>query len=205
MFSISRLASAATSLALASVLVFAVAGCDSTAGDEGATGTLQVMLTDAPFPFDRAEAANVTIERVVALTTSDTTETGEEEGDGGRVVLSDEEQSFNLLELRDGVTAPLATEELPAGTYEQIRLILGENASVVMEDSTTYDLQVPSGTQTGVKVLLGGLTVEPGTESELTLDFDVEESFVVKGNPDSPAGINGFLFKPTVKVKSMNE
>ena len=192
--------------AVLSVGALAVAGCDSTGTDDGQTGSLQVMLTDAPFPFDRAEAANVTIERVLALTTSDTTETSVGEADDeGRVVLSDEEQSFNLLELRDGVTAPLAAEELPAGTYQQIRLILGEEASVVMDDGTTYDLTVPSGTQTGVKVLLGGLRIEPGAESELTLDFDVEDSFIVQGNPDTPAGIEGFLFKPTVKVKNIDE
>ncbi|PSQ99089.1 MAG: hypothetical protein BRD48_05125 [Bacteroidetes bacterium QS_9_68_14] len=193
--------SAVSALALASLLLFTVVGCDGAGEDGGRTGTLQVMLTDAPFPFESAEAANVTIERVVALPASDSPDVEE----NNRFVLTDETQSFNLLELRDGVTAPLAGEELPAGTYEQIRLILGEEASVVMDDGTTYDLQVPSGTQTGVKVLLEGLDISAGEETELTLDFDVSKSFVTKGNPGAPGGVQGFLFKPVVTVERIDE
>src|SRR5690606_121531 len=32
------------------------------------------------------------------------------------------------------------------------------------------------------------------------LDFDVSKSFVIQGNPETPAGINGMILKPTLRV-----
>ena len=32
------------------------------------------------------------------------------------------------------------------------------------------------------------------------LDFDVSRSFVVQGNPSTPAGIKGFIFKPVIRA-----
>lgn len=119
------------------------------------------------------------------------------------MTVSQDTQAFNLLELRNGVTAPLGEVEVPEGTYEQIRLIVAEDASVVMKDGTTYDLKVPSGTETGIKVLTGGMKVDSETLTSITLDFAVDESFVVKGNPNSPAGIKGFNFKPVIKLEDL--
>ena len=39
-----------------------------------------------------------------------------------------------------------------------------------------------------------------GGETVLVVDFDVNQSFVIQGNPNTPAGINGVLFKPTLRV-----
>jgi hypothetical protein len=41
---------------------------------------------------------------------------------------------------------------------------------------------------------VGGLT------TEVLLDFNVEKSFILKGNMDSPAGIKGFNFKPVIRA-----
>ena len=49
------------------------------------------------------------------------------------------------------------------------------------------------------------VTVESGQDVSLTLDFDVSKSFVVQGNPNTPAGIKGFLMKPTVVLKGVQE
>jgi (2Fe-2S) ferredoxin len=38
----------------------------------------------------------------------------------------------------------------------------------------------------------------------LVVDFDVSESFVIQGNPQTPAGIHGMLFKPTLRVVVMD-
>ena len=167
-----------------------VSACDSTAtGPGGETGTLTVLLTDAPFPFDLVESANVTISRVDAVTES-----------GIETALSTEEQSFDLLELRDGVTAVLAEAEVEAGTVHQVRLVVTD-AWVVMNDGREFDLKVPSGALTGIKILTPGLEVEEGDlqGAVLTLDFDVGDSFVTLGNPDTPAAIQGFLFQPVIR------
>lgn len=84
-----------------------------------------------------------------------------------------------------------------------MRLYVSE-ASVVLKDSTTYDLTIPSGSQSGIKVFINpSITVVGNLSTELLLDFDVNQSFVVQGNPNTPAGINGFLFKPTIKASNL--
>lgn len=174
------------------LLIGLFGGCDGLMAPDmtgGEPATVRFHLTDAPFPFDLVDSTNVTIERVELVS--------EEEG---VVTVSEEEQAFNLLELRDGVTAPLGEVEVSEGTYEQIRFIVNEEAEVVMKDGTTYSLKVPSGTETGIKILTNGLEVDGSTLTDITLDFNVEESFVVQGNPNTPAGINGFIFKPVVKL-----
>ena len=190
-------------LAIFFLSALVIGGCDQltapelTAPEPAASsqpGTVQVLLTDAPFPFDLVDSANVEIERVELLS--------EEEG---VQVISEEEQAFNLLTLRDGVTTPLGEVELPAGRYDQIRLIVDDSASVVLKNGTRYNLKVPSGTETGIKVLTGGLEISGEEQATVTLDFNVEESFVVQGNPDTPAGIKGFLFKPVVKLKDIEQ
>lgn len=174
-------------LALAGGLLVALA-CQSTTGPAEGKGQLTVLLTDAPFPFELVSEANVTISRVDVVTRA------------GIETIMEEEATFNLLDLQDGVTAILAQDDVTAGNIAQIRLIVTV-ASVVLVDGTTFDLTVPSGAQTGIKVLLppGFLQVEEGGQASVTLDFDVSDSFIVQGNPDTPAGIRGFIFKPVVK------
>ncbi|MCK5441481.1 MAG: carboxypeptidase regulatory-like domain-containing protein, partial [Maribacter sp.] len=70
-------------------------------------------------------------------------------------------------------------------------------------DGTTFDLTVPSGEQTGIKVFIKpGLVVEGGLTADLLLDFDVSKSFVPKGNINDFAGITGFNFKPVIKASN---
>lgn len=182
-----------------------LAACDSTTPRAEGDARVHILLTDAPFPFELVAEANVTIERVFLLRDEGDFE-GEdfenddfEEREDGIVLLTDEPQRFNLLQLRDGVTAELAQLDVPAGDYRQIRLIVSEDAEVVLNDGTVYDLRVPSGTQTGIKIPLPTLALEDEDLAIVTLDFDVGRSFVVQGNPDTPAGIRGFTFKPVVK------
>jgi hypothetical protein len=44
-----------------------------------------------------------------------------------------------------------------------------------------------------------------GLSAELLLDFDIHKSFVVQGNPDTPASINGFTFKPVIRAVNQSE
>ena len=187
---------------------FSFSGCDivgsnGTGGSDG-TGTLKLGLTDAPFPFDLVAEANVTIDRVEIVggavddtTAADSTEADEEE----IITLVEQTEQYNLLALRDSV-ASLTEKEIPAGSYSQIRLIVSD-ASILLKNGDSYDLKVPSGAQTGIKVLLPNFRVEEGIETELTLDFVVSESFVVQGDPSTPAGIKGFIFTPVIKPEGM--
>ena len=180
-----------------------MSGCDSAAGSEDGEGRLVLKLTDAPFPFDLVAEANVTISRIDIVGGADVaaptdSSAADRTGEEGVITILQEERSFNLLELRDGVTATLSDIVLPEGQYTQLRLIV-DSASVVMNEGTKYKLTIPSGAQTGIKVLLPDFEVQKDVQTELTLDFDVSESFVVQGNPSTAGGIKGFLFKPVIK------
>lgn len=168
------------------------------------TGRLVVKLSDKPFPYDLVSEANVTVFKVEARRAEDEDDSEEEEGGSPFVVLMEEEIPVNLLDLVNGVTAELADVEVPAGTYDLVRVYV-KGVNVVLTDGRTFDLKVPSGEQTGIKVFIEpGLTVTGGLSSDLLLDFDVSSSFVAKGNLDTAAGINGFNFKPVIKATNVS-
>ena len=168
-------------------------------GENESTGTLSVKLTDAPFPTEIVAEANVTIDKI-EVRKSDAADSDS----SSFVVLSTDTMEFNLLDLTNGVTASLAELEIEAGFYDLLRLYVSE-ASVVLTDGTVYDLKVPSGSQTGIKVFISpSIEVAGGLTSELLLDFDVSKSFVIQGNMNTSAGIKGFLFKPTIKASNLS-
>lgn len=166
----------------------AAMACSSATGPGDGDGQLTVLLTDAPFPYDLVSEANATIASVEVV------------GESGVEVLVDQEQSYNLLDLQNGVTATLGQADLPEGRLLQIRLIVTA-ASVVLTDGTTYELEVPSGAQTGIKITMPpGAEIAANQETSITLDFSVEDSFIVQGSAETIAGIEGFLFNPVITV-----
>ncbi|TLF44343.1 DUF4382 domain-containing protein [Maribacter aurantiacus] len=192
--------------------LFLTTSCFDDSPNLNETGRLRVQMVDAPFPFDQVTEANVTVFKIDArlkegeIITEDDEATDEdaEEMDAPFVVLMEEEIPLNLLDLVNGTTASLADLEVPAGTYDLVRVYV-KGINVVLTDGTEYDLKVPSGAQTGIKVFINpGLTVVGGLSADLLLDFDVSKSFVAKGNTKIAGGINGFNFKPVIKASNMS-
>lgn len=179
-----------TFAAAAFMLVFA--GCDKT--NDG-NGRLVVNITDAPFPIDMVESAEVTITKLEIR----------KAGDGISdecpfMVIWEGSETFNLLDLRNGVVAELLDLEIPADEYDLLRLYFDE-ASLKVKDGDNYTVKVPSGSQTGIKIFISPvLVVEGGLTTEMILDFDLSNSFVMQGNMNSPAGIKGFHFKPVIRA-----
>lgn len=191
-----------STLALLSVVValglFAV-GCDSagpnaTEDPEG-SGTLQMLLTDAP--GDILEA-NVVIESVSIVPVEDSA--NGDSTDTGISVLSENDFAVDLTKLQNGVDTLMAELEVSAGTYSQVRLQTAspDDFTVMYEDENgdpaEANLFIPSGEQTGIKVNFDEpFTVDGETDlTKVTLDFSVEESFVKRGQSGS------YNFKPTV-------
>ena len=160
-----------------------VAGCDSIGSD--GSGRIRVEMTDAP--LDDVAEARITIQRVELLS-----------DDGAVITLSDEDMDFNLLELQNGITATLADVEVPEDEYSQIRVLVDEDAKLIFNDGSEEQLKVPSGSQTGIKILFPSFEINDESDLVvLTIDFDVEDSFV-------DAGASGkFLFKPVIKPEKM--
>ena len=184
-----------TFLAAALVLIFN--GCSKTS-DNG-NGRLVVKVTDAPFPVDFIESATVTIIKVEIRKAGD----GLSDGNPFTVIWEGSE-IFNLMDLRNGLVQELLDLEIPAGEYDLIRLYVDE-AGLKVKDGDNFNLKVPSGQQTGIKVFIRpGLVVEGGLTTELLLDFDLSRSFVMRGNMESPAGIKGFIFKPVIRAANVS-
>lgn len=170
--------------------------------DSNGAGTtrLTVSLTDAPDAY--LESATVEIGRVEIR-----------QSEGSAVVLTESGGTFDLLTLQNGVMRALASLEIPSGTYHQLRLVVS-SATVTLKEpyrfndgSRTRSLTVPSGASSGLKINLSMADAEEGSgvnlnqdEMVLVADFDVSQSFVVQGNPESPAGINGYHFKPLIRA-----
>jgi len=178
---------------LMTIMVIGSLGCDSSGSNDnfsdGEKGRFRLLLTDAPFPFDLVDSTNVVITRIELVSDTDSL---------GKLVISTDTMDFNLLDLQDGVTATLVDTLLPAGDYSQMRLLVGD-ARIILKDESEFFLKIPSGSSSGLKILLSGLTIAPDSLTEIVLDFDISKSFVVQGNPDTPAGIRGFIFKPVIK------
>lgn len=194
--------------AVAALAALALTACDDaeTVGIQDGDASVRVLLTDAP--ADYIEAAWVDIGAIQLMPAA-----GEE---GGFITLTEDGTSglVDLLQLQDAATAELASLEIEAGTYSQLRLIVDsavvelKEGYVFTDGSVRRTLRVPSGAQTGIKLNLAPADPESddagvriaGGETVLVLDFDVSQSFVIQGNPETPAGIKGVTFKPTLRV-----
>ncbi len=180
-------------------------GCSEDLSTEANMGRLTVQLTDAPFPYDLISEANVTIFKIDARYKGESMEGEENTEDDGKtfIVLMEEERDINLINLTNGITETLVDMDVPAGSYDLI-LIYVKGVNVVLIDGSTFDLKVPSGEQTGIKVFIKpSLFVSGELSSDLLLDFDVSRSFIPKGNSKNISGINGFNFKPVIKASNL--
>ena len=126
------------------------------------SGKLVINLTDDPFPIEFIEEAKVTITQVEIRK-------GDDSNGYPFIILLEDTLEFNLLELRNGVTAELLETEIPAGKYDLIRLYV-QQASIKIKEWENYDLKVPSGSQTGIKIFIDpAVRVEGGLTAELLL------------------------------------
>lgn len=175
MFQLITLRSAALCLALL------LSGClpDAPTGE----GTLRVSLTDAP--ACGMNEVNVTITSVRVHQSSTATDTD----DGWHDVVVSPARQINLLTLGNGVLEELGQAPLPSGHYTQLRLVLDTDTSgnrlpnsvFPVNDSEHRALTVPSGLQSGIK-LVGEFEVAEATLTDLTLDFDACRSVIRQGN-----------------------
>ncbi len=147
------------------LVVFGVIACS----DDDKNARVEVWLTDAPGDY---QEVNVEVEGVEI-------HTGDGEEDGGWKSLNVEGGVYNLLELTNGLDTLLGSLEIPAGTISQIRLKLGDNNTLKVNDEV-YDLDVPSGQQSGLKLQVHE-TLTAGITYKILLDFDVARSIIQTG------------------------
>lgn len=181
------------------ILALSLISCSSSSSNGSSdSGGLSVALSDAP--ASEYEAVYVTISEIQVHKADD--------AEGEWLTVLTPNATYNLLELINGNTASLGVADLATGTYTQMRLILAEAPDsttnilgnlhpyanyLVTKAHEAIELKVPSGLQTGIK-LVHNFDVESGRTVGLILDFDAGRSVVKAGKSGN------WLLKPTIKV-----
>ncbi|WP_224488431.1 DUF4382 domain-containing protein [Robertkochia flava] len=172
-------------LAIISVTTALVGCSDNDDTKLSQNARLTVRLTDAPGDY---EAVNIDVQGVM-VNASDDPESGWEEMQDVNTGI------YDLLELTGGLNVLLADNQWPAGELKQIRLVLGENNTVVV-DGNEMPLETPSAMQSGLKVKVNE-TLEAGYTYDIILDFDVDASIVEAGNSGNKN------LKPVIRASSV--
>jgi len=164
------------------VAAFLPLACSDSSGP-GDGHRMTIQLTDAA---GDVEAAVVTISEVYL------------QGTGGRVTLSDDAVTVNLIDLANSTAILVDEAVVPEGTYSELRFVI-TGAYIEVENATggtdiyasspsysglptgatvTGDLQMPSLGQSGLKVqLVNGADLEVTEDQDILVDFDVSQSF----------------------------
>jgi hypothetical protein len=95
-------------------------------------------------------------------------------------------------------TTLLDGETVPAGKYNWLRLKVNADADtldsyVELEDTTQVSLFIPSGEQSGLK-LVSGFTVAQGGIADFTIDFDLRKSV------HDPVGQEDYVLRPALRL-----
>lgn len=170
------------------VSTFFIQGCESV-NDSPSSGSIVVKITDSPFPIDFVQSTVVIIDSIQIRQVS---------GDTSKfITIINTPQEFNLLELRNGITSDLPAVDIPIGSYDLARLFVGGARITLNNGMGEFNLNVPSGSHTGIKIFIKPeIQIAGGLTAELLLDFDLTRSFVALGGMNN---IKGFNFKPVIR------
>jgi hypothetical protein len=165
-------------LMLAALLVGA---CSSSSSPDSSSYTLSVALTDKPM-MSSVQAVMVTVS-AVRVHQSDTAGVGDP---GWREMPVTAAMPVDLMKLQGGVIQELCRDQLPPGTYQQVRLQLVPNEgttppyrnSVTMMGGAVQPMDVPGDS---VKIV-HPFTVVEGARTRLVLDLDAGDSCRQRGD-----------------------
>jgi hypothetical protein len=143
----------------------------------GIKSSLSVKMTDAPGPYT---AVNIDLVGVEVTGTNN-----------NAVLLNVNNRIYNLLNFSNGKDTLIGTGTLDVGTVEQVRLVLGPNSTVVV-NNVSYPLSTPSAEQSGLKLQVHQ-TLVGGVAYNILLDFDANQSIVDMGN-------GTYKLKPVVRT-----
>ena len=114
-------------------------------------------------------------------------------------------KQLDLLTLQNGNAATLLSgASVPAGNYDWIRLLLsvGSNGAVagsyIEINGAQYPIIVPSGEQTGLK-LVQGFTMTANQVANFTIDFVLEQA-VAAPPGQMVGGVQAYLLRPAMRL-----
>lgn len=162
--------------------LYSLVSCRKSSSTNG-TGHLEVRLTDGPSQYD---AVFIDVQKVEVNLSSDTGTSS-----GWQTLNLLRPGIYNLLDFKNGIDTVLAASDLPAGTLSQMRLILGDSNSVVI-NGLSYHLTTPSAQQSGLKFNIHA-TLTSGIVYRLWIDFNAGSSIVARGN-------GAYNLKPVIRT-----
>ena len=173
---------------MVALCLFAILGLLSCNDDNPEnTSRVQLKLVDAPGDYQQV---NVEIIDVLYNSTED---------DEGWKSITEEGFKPIIVDLTDLVAGNeliLSDVIIPSGMLQQIRLVLGNNNTLVIEgEPNPIDLDTPSGQQSGLKLKIN-TELEPGYSYTFILDWDVQKSVVKAGNSGK------YNLKPVIRVNA---
>jgi hypothetical protein len=142
---------------------------------------LQVALTDDPGDY---QEVIIDVQDIKINVTGDTI-------NGWQSLANVQRAQYDVLKLVNDQDTILADAEIPAGRVHQIRLILGDQ-NFVKINNQLIKLETPSAQQSGLKLNIQQ-DVSAGIMYKLLLDFDVAKSIVKTGN-------NKYMLKPVIRT-----
>lgn len=180
-----------TVAAVASLMLIACSTDDPT---EPGSSRVTVLLTDAPIDLSTVSAVNVTFTEF-RLWPAD--------GSAGIVMGMPAEgsETVNLLDFQDGRVTVVATADVPAASYQRIRLTISE-AELVHDDDgdpDTPDIAEPIYVPSSKVDVPVSFTAETGADMEITLDFDAEASVHV-----NETGSEKYILRPVITPVGMS-
>jgi hypothetical protein len=165
---------------LSPVISVLLSSCSKNNSSPGNT-QLKVYLTDDPADYDQVI---IDVRDVQINVTNDT-------AGGWQSLNTVNAGSYDLLKLVNDDDTLLASSDIPTGTIQQMRLILGDNNYVVV-NGQNIPLKTPSAQQSGLKFNIHQ-SVSSGILYTITLDFDAAKSIVKTGN-------SNYLLKPVIRT-----
>lgn len=188
-------------------LIVAVAGCSSGGSGSGsgstdAVGRISLAISDGP--IHEASKVCITFDEIEFKSQGTST-----------IVPVTLDNPVNLLDFQGMNAYPLLTdEELVAGRYQLMRLGVdaemggtggaddtlgdscdGSGSYIVFSDNTTVrNLYVPSGAETGLK-LVSGFTVPANGSANFTAEFDLMKSVTAPGGL-----VTDVILRPTIRL-----
>jgi hypothetical protein len=156
--------------------IIAMTGCG---GSSPSTGSLNLSITDGA--IDSAQHVYVQFSGV---------EVGSLQFD------FDEPKTIDLLSLQGSASAPLLEGvELEAGSYQGMRLKVvteGElDTYIVLDDGGEHELEIPSGSQSGLK-LNRNFDISANGTVNFTIDFDLRKSLTESNG--------SYKLRPTLRI-----
>lgn len=171
---------------------------DDTTGAPNGSPMTNVLLTDAPFPFDTVQGVNV---YVISVSVSTQADTGGSADSMSWVEVTAPHRQINLLELQQGDTALLGGDEIPAGQYRAVRLILdGDSSNIRYKDGSLALVNWGGSGRQAIHAFVEA-AVDVGIEgADIVIDFDVGRSFRY-----NELGDGAFNFLPWIRAVNRTE